>query len=65
MLQLIHVTNGRFDMMDICVFVPFWLLGRYGLINSAEKRHLLTTANSKTLICFISYGIVYLAHVLK
>jgi hypothetical protein len=26
-LQLLHVTNGRFDFMDIGIFVLFWLLG--------------------------------------
>jgi hypothetical protein len=64
-LQLIHVTNGRFDFIDIGVFVVLWLLGRYGLPHSLKKQHLFTTVNFKTGVCLASYGIVYLAHVFK
>ena len=64
MLQLVHITNGRFDWMDILVSVLFWLPGRYGF-NSDEKKHILTNINSRTLVCLLSYGIVYLAHVFK
>jgi len=65
MLQLLHVTNGRFDLMDIGIFVLFWLLGRFKLNEGVEKRHLWTQMNGKTWVCLSSYGIVYLAHVLK
>lgn len=64
-LQLIHVTNGRFDFMDIGVFVLFWLLGHYGLTERIKKQHILTTLDSKTIACFVSYSIVYLSHVFK
>lgn len=62
-LQLIHITNGRFDYMDIVIFVPFWLLGRYCFPDKNEKQHILASINTKTLFCFVSYGLVYLAHV--
>jgi hypothetical protein len=65
MLQLLHVTNGRFDLMDIGIFVLFWLLGRCKLNEGIEKRHLWTQINGKTWVCLSSYGIVYLAHVFK
>lgn len=65
LLQLVHVTNGRFDWMDILVSVLFWLAGRYLLKNTGEKKHILTDVNIRTLICLLSYGIVYLAHVVK
>jgi hypothetical protein len=65
LLQLIHVTNGRFDFMDIGIFVLFWLLGYYDSTEKVGKRNSLTTLNMKTLICLFSYGIVYLAHVFK
>jgi hypothetical protein len=64
-LQLFHVTNGRFDIMDIGIFVLFWLLGRYGLPDSPGKQHIFTRVNSNTFVCWVSYGIVYLAHVFK
>lgn len=63
-LQLLHVTNGRFDVMDMVVFVLFWSFARYGFTAHMEKRNILATLNAKTVVCLISYGIVYLAHVL-
>jgi len=64
-LQLFHVTNGRFDFMDILVFVLFWLLGRYTFSNSCKKQDILSSLDAKTLFCLASYGIVYFAHVFK
>ena len=64
-LQLVHLTNGRFDLMDICLFMLFWLLGRHVLNQPDEKRNLINELNTKMMICVASYGIVYLAHVLK
>lgn len=64
-MQLVNLTNGRFDWMDILVSMIFWLTGRYLVKGIDKKRHLLTNLNSKTLVCLISYGIVYLAHVHK
>ena len=64
-MQLIHVTNGRFDFMDIGFFVLFWFLGRYITIESSERRNMLSKLNSKTIVCLISYCIVYLAHVFR
>ncbi|MDT3402361.1 hypothetical protein [Mucilaginibacter terrae] len=64
-LQMTHVTNGRFDWMDIGMSILFWLPGCYGFNPKEEKQHIFTSLNSKTLVCFISYGIVYLAHVFK
>lgn len=65
MLQLIHITNGRFDFVDIGVSTFFWLFARYGISGKFEKKHLLTRVNLRTMLCFTSYGIVYLAHVFK
>lgn len=64
-LQLFHITNGRFDFMDIGVSVIFWILGGYILNDKPEKQNILTRPNSKTIICLASYCIVYLAHVWK
>ncbi|RYY32780.1 MAG: hypothetical protein EOP46_18140 [Sphingobacteriaceae bacterium] len=63
-LQLIHVTNGRFDYMDIVIFTLFWLLGRYGLAGNTERQPILATPKPATWVCLLSYGIVYLAHVM-
>ena len=65
MLQLIHLTNGRFDLMDIYLFTVFWFLGRSVLTQPDEKQNILGKFNTKMMVCVASYGIVYLAHVLK
>ncbi|RVU03011.1 hypothetical protein EOD41_03490 [Mucilaginibacter limnophilus] len=65
LLQLLHVTNGRFDYIDIAIFVLFWVLARYRFCGNNKKQHLLNKPNYSTLVCVISYGIVYLAHVMK
>lgn len=63
LLQLFHVTNGRFDVMDIVTFVLFWILGCLILINKAEKQNFFGIPMSKSFVCLASYCIVYLAHV--
>jgi hypothetical protein len=64
-LQLLQVTNGQFDYIDIVIFVQFWLLGRYALPIKNEQQHIFSSVNSKTYFCLVTYGIVYLAHVVK
>jgi hypothetical protein len=63
--QLLHVTNGRFDPMDIWTSVLFWALAHYLFGDESEKRNILKPLNLKSMACFISYGIVYLSHVLE
>ena len=65
LLQLFHITRGRFDFMDIGISVIFWILGNYVLRNKYEKKDIFTRPNSKTIIFLTSYAIVYLAHVFK
>lgn len=63
--QLFHITNGRFDFMDIGVSVIFWILGNYVSKDGDEKQDIMTRPNLKMIVCLASYGIVYLAHVFK
>lgn len=65
MLQLIHLTNGRFDLTDIYLFTVFWFLGRSVLSQPTEKQNIIGKFNMKMMVCVACYGIVYLAHVLK
>jgi hypothetical protein len=64
-LQLLHLTNGRFDFMDIGVSAMFWLIGNYGFSDKSDKQNILTSLNSKTMVCLTTYCIVYLSHVVK
>jgi len=63
--QLFHITNGRFDFMDIGISAIFWMLGSYVLDDKSEKQNIFTRPNSKLVICLANYSVVYLAHVFK
>lgn len=65
LFQLLQLTKGRFDFLDIGVSVFFWALAHYGFTFSADKQNILSPLTNKSLLCFASYGIVYLAHVLE
>jgi hypothetical protein len=64
-LQLLHITNGRFDLIDIGVSIVFWSIGNFTFGNKVAKQNILASLNLKTVICVISYAIVYLSHVFK
>lgn len=61
--QLLHFTNGRFDLMDITFAAGFWLLALFWTRTNSGKEPLFQSFNTKTICCMISYSIVYLAHV--
>ena len=62
--QLLDLTNGRFDIMDIWISIIFWIIGNYAFSDRHDKQNILTTLNRRTMVCFATYGIVYLSHVL-
>lgn len=61
--QLLHFTNGRFDLMDIVFSTGFWLLALFCTRTNIGKEPLFQSVNTTTICCIISYSIVYLAHV--
>lgn len=62
-LQLLRVTNGRFDVMDITFAVCFWLLALLWTRTNQGKEPFFESFNARTICCAMSYCIVYLAHV--
>lgn len=64
-LQLFHLTNGRFDFVDIWISISFWVIANYFFDHSADKQNILKPINLRSMACFCSYAIVYLAHVLE
>ena len=61
--QLIHLTNGRFDLWYILFYLLFWLIASYSnKVGQSQKNILspLTLHGFTCLVCFVS---VYLAHV--
>lgn len=63
LFQLFHFTNGRFDFWDIGLSVLFWAIALYGIRDKGDKQNILAPFNSRSLVCALSYLIVYLAHV--
>jgi len=61
--QLLHFTNGRFDLMDIIFSTAFWLLALFYTRTNIGKEPLFQSVNITTACCISSYLIVYLAHV--
>lgn len=61
--QLLHLTNGRFDITDILFSTGFWLLALFCTRTNVGKEPLFQSVNIKTVCCVTSYFIVYLAHV--
>ncbi|HYC85715.1 MAG TPA: hypothetical protein VEB86_10855 [Chryseosolibacter sp.] len=62
--QALRVTNGRFDIMDICVAIAFWLPAKYFFNDNPDKVNILDPLDGRGLMCLASYGIVYFSHVL-
>lgn len=67
LLQLLHLTNGRFDFWDIGFSIFFWLVANYLIFNKTQTQtqNILYPFTAKSIICILSYIIVYLAHVWK
>ena len=63
LFQLFHVTNGRFDFWDIGLSLLFWAMANSGIRDKSNKQNLFAPFDTRSLICALSYLIVYLAHV--
>ena len=63
--QLLNITNGRFDLLDIAVSVFFWWLGYFFFSQKIKKENIFSGFSARSMFCIFSYGIVYLAHVTK
>lgn len=63
LFQLFHITNGRFDIMDLAFAFGFWLLALLWTRHNSVKEPLFESLDLKNISCIASYSIVYLAHV--
>lgn len=62
-LQLLNITNGRFDVMDILVSFLFWWLAKSQVCADAKTQNMFRTVDLPNVVCAASYTVVYLAHV--
>ena len=65
LVQLLHITNGRFDFWDIAVAFVFWALAKFVLKSKTENQNILKPFNLRSLICISSYFLVFLSHVFR
>lgn len=63
--QLLHLTNGRFDVVDIAVSLLFWSIGNFAFREQTSGQNILASLHPKTIWCVTTYCIVYLSHVVK
>lgn len=63
LLQLFHIVNGQFDILDVLTSLLFWLLAHTIFNNSKFEILNLFNNNQRTILFLFTYCIVYLAHV--
>lgn len=61
--QLIHFTNGRFDIWDIAFYLLFWLLASCSFQSRGTQQNILSPFTLHGFICLACFLSVYLAHV--
>jgi hypothetical protein len=61
--QLIHFTNGTFDIWDIAFYKIFWLISYYSSRCYGLQQNILSPFTLPGFICLACFLSVYLAHV--
>ena len=62
-MQLLHLTHGRFDWVDLVCSFAFWLSG-YGVTSKLKgNTDLLSSVSHKSLACYAIYLLVLLSYV--
>lgn len=64
LFQLLQLTQGRFDFLDVTVSIIFWAIAMYMMRPKPVRQNILPFTK-RSCICLTSYLIVYLAHVWK
>jgi hypothetical protein len=63
--QLLRVTNGRFDVVDIGFSFLFWLVAYIFTDTEDKEEDIRRKITLSAISCCFCYGIVYLAHVIR
>lgn len=61
--QLIHLTNGTFDVWDIVFYILFWLLACFSFRSHRLQQNVLSPFTLHGFFCLACFLSVYLAHV--
>lgn len=63
--QLLHITNGRFDFIDIGFSFLFWSVAYIFTDTNGKEEYIHTRTTLGGISCVFCYSIVYLAHVIR
>ncbi len=63
LLQLLHLTKGYFDLLDIGISLFFWLIAAKIIDTKQHFENFIQSITYNSVACILSYVIVYLAHV--
>lgn len=61
--QLIHITNGRFDISDVISYSIFWMIAYCSYQSKSTPQNILAPFTLHGFTCLTCFGSVYLAHV--
>jgi hypothetical protein len=61
--QLVHLTNGTFDLWDVASYLTGWLLAWYAFRSQRSQQNILSPFTLNGFICLSCFFSVYLAHV--
>jgi hypothetical protein len=61
--QLVHITQGRFDVLDVAFYLFFWSLATYIFESYDNQQKVLSPFTLPGFICLACLLSVYLAHV--
>jgi hypothetical protein len=62
-LQLLHITNGQFDGVDISTSILFWILACKSFKSQYQEENIANNTSLTPILCLSIYCIVYLSHV--
>ncbi|MCB9425686.1 MAG: hypothetical protein H6584_01460 [Flavobacteriales bacterium] len=65
LIQYLHMTNGRYDTLDILYSLAFWGLSMIWYKKHNQQIDLFLSKSYATVICASNYLIVYFAHVVN
>lgn len=61
--QLLHITQGTFDVWDVGFYMMFWLLAYFGYKSNGAQQDILSPFTLRGFFCLACFLAVYLAHV--
>jgi len=62
-LQFCKITNGHFDIFDLIFSLIFWVVAAFFFNYRESKQNLINPLNANSVVCAMSYMVVFLSDV--